>query len=426
MMFRLTSALVVVVVAVVIHQASALAPSGPTRPVCFFCDPASTAGVEYLQDHGFDVEVLKTVTNDVLLANLRSKPQTPKVVVLSSANQITKEMVEAAPSLAAVGRAGVGVDNIDVNACADAGVPVLNAPFPSADAAAEITLALALCLARRIPEADASMARGEFKRRQLIGTSLRGKTLALLGTGRIGKGVAAHARAIGMKVSALAKASDSNVGQATGGDARAVARAAALEAACIERVEDFETLLRNADVMSLHMPLSDSSRGLIGARELGWMKPTSYLINTARAGIVDEEALLAALQGGQLAGAAFDVWSVEGAVEGGEWKAAPSSAARALAQLPNVVATPHIGASTYEAALQIQLDIAVALEEAVFGDDGGVPGTLVGEGSEAAVNSARQRLRAAGVGLGQGLGRGRSSANLSPVVHVTRFCLLFR
>ena len=96
-------------------------------------------------------------------------------------------------------------------------MPVLNAPFPSADAAAEITLALALCLARRIPEADASMARGEFRRRQLIDTSLRGKTLALLGTGRIGNGVAAHARAIGMKVSALAKASDSNVGQATGG-----------------------------------------------------------------------------------------------------------------------------------------------------------------------------------------------------------------
>ena len=371
---------------------SALVPAGPTRPVCFFCDPASTAGVEYLQDHGFDVEVLKTVSNDELLTNLQSKLQTPKVVVVSSSNQITKEMVEAAPSLAAVGRAGVGVDNIDVGACVDAGVPVLNAPFPSADAVAEITLALALCLARRIPEADASMARGEFKRRQLIGTSLRGKTLALLGTGRIGKGVAAHARAIGMKVSALAKASDSTADRAADD-----ARAAALEAAGIECVGTFEALLRDADVVSLHMPLSEASRGLIGERELGWMKPTSYLINTARAGIVDEDALLVALQEGQLGGAAFDVWSAEGAAEGGEWKAAPSSAARALAQMPNVVATPHIGASTHEAALQIQLDIAVALEEAVFGDDGALPGTLVGGGSEAAVNSARQRLQEAGV-----------------------------
>ena len=262
-------------------------------------------------------------------------------VLVRSATQITRESLARANGLKVIGRAGVGVDTIDVDAATERGIAVLTAPAGNTISAAELTLALTLALARRVPAADRSMKAGQWDRKSFSGTELYGKTLGLIGAGRIGGEVAKRARAFGMQVVAY--------------DPFLIAeRALALG---VERVE-LDEALRRADVVSLHVPLTDATAGLLGDRELGLMKPTAVIVNAARGGVVSEEALVRALKERRIAGAALDVFEQE-----------PLPADHALRALDNVVLTPHLGASTAEAQQNVALEIAEAVRAALVEGD---------------------------------------------------------
>ena len=262
-------------------------------------------------------------------------------VLVRSATQITRESLARANGLKVIGRAGVGVDTIDVDAATERGIAVLTAPAGNTISAAELTLALTLALLRRVSAADRSMKAGQWDRKSFSGTELYGKTLGLVGAGRIGGEVAKRARAFGMQVVAF--------------DPFLIAeRAAALG---IERAE-LDEVLRRADVVSLHVPLTDSTSGLLGERELALMKPTAVIINAARGGVVREDALVRALEGKRLAGAALDVFEQE-----------PLPAGHPLRSLDNVVLTPHLGASTAEAQQNVAIEIAEAVRAALVDGD---------------------------------------------------------
>jgi len=262
-------------------------------------------------------------------------------VLVRSTTQITRESLARANGLKVIGRAGVGVDTIDVNAATERGIAVLTAPAGNTISAAELTFALTLALARRVSAADRSMKSGQWDRKSFSGTELYGKTLGLVGAGRIGGEVAKRARAFGMQVLAF--------------DPFLIAdRAAALG---VERAE-LDEVLRRADVVSLHVPLTDATTGLLGDRELGLMKPTAVIVNAARGGVVSEEALVRALKDKRIAGAALDVFEQE-----------PLPADHPLRALDNVVLTPHLGASTAEAQQNVAIEIAEAVRAALVEGD---------------------------------------------------------
>ena len=262
-------------------------------------------------------------------------------VLVRSATQITRDSLSRANGLKVIGRAGVGVDTIDVDAATERGIAVLTAPAGNTISAAELTLALTLALARRVSAADRSMKAGQWDRKSFSGTELYGKTLGLVGAGRIGGEVAKRARAFGMQVVAY--------------DPFLIAeRAAALG---IERAE-LDEVLRRADVVSLHVPLTDATTGLLGDRELALLKPTAVIVNAARGGVVREDSLVKALTEKRLAGAALDVFEQE-----------PLPADHPLRSLDNVVLTPHLGASTAEAQQNVALEIAEAVRAALVEGD---------------------------------------------------------
>lgn len=262
-------------------------------------------------------------------------------VLVRSATQITRESLARANGLKVIGRAGVGVDTIDVDAATERGIAVLTAPAGNTISAAELTLALTLALVRRVSAADRSMKAGQWDRKSFSGSELYGKTVGLVGAGRIGGEVAKRARAFGMQVVAFDPFLIADRAQALG----------------IERV-DLDELLRRADVVSLHVPLTDATNGLLGDRELALMKPTAVIINAARGGVVREDALLRALMTHRIAGAALDVYEQE-----------PLPADHPLRTLDNVVLTPHLGASTAEAQQNVALEIAEAVRAALVDGD---------------------------------------------------------
>ena len=262
-------------------------------------------------------------------------------VLVRSATQITRESLARANGLKVIGRAGVGVDTIDVEAATERGIAVLTAPAGNTISAAELTLALTLALARRVSAADRSMKSGQWDRKSFSGMELYGKTLGLIGAGRIGGEVAKRARAFGMQVVAY--------------DPFLIAeRALALG---IERAE-LDEVLRRADVVSLHVPLTEATSGLLGERELALMKPTAVIVNAARGGVVHEDVLLRALKDKRIAGAALDVFEQE-----------PLPGDHPLRSLDNVVLTPHLGASTAEAQQNVALEIAEAVRAALIDGD---------------------------------------------------------
>jgi D-3-phosphoglycerate dehydrogenase len=274
-------------------------------------------------------------------AELADAIATADAVLVRSATQITRESLSRANGLKVIGRAGVGVDTIDVDAATERGIAVLTAPAGNTISAAELTLALTLALARRVSAADRSMKAGHWDRKSFSGTELYGKTLGLVGAGRIGGEVAKRARAFGMQVVAY--------------DPFLIAeRASALG---IERA-DLDEVLRRADVVSLHVPLTDATTGLLGDRELALMKPTAVIVNAARGGVVREDSLVRALQEKRLGGAALDVFESE-----------PLPADHPLRSLDNVVLTPHLGASTAEAQQNVALEIAEAVRAALVDGD---------------------------------------------------------
>ncbi len=297
-------------------------------------DTLNPAGIEALRASGAEVVVLAAEDKPRLLEII---PDFDALVVRSS-TKVTDEVLEAGKRLRVVGRAGIGVDNVDVPAATDRGILVVNAPTANLISATEHTFALMLGWARQIAGADAAMKQGVWDRKTFVGQELQHKNLGVIGFGRIGQQVARRARAFDMKVLGFDPFLDP-----------AVARELDVE------LMPLVDLLAESDVVTLHVPLTDDTRNLLSKEELRHVKPGSFLVNCARGGVVDEEALLEVLDSGQLAGAAIDVFAEEPPTD---WR---------LAQHPRVVATPHIGAQTKEAQKRIALETARMVTSALEG-----------------------------------------------------------
>jgi D-3-phosphoglycerate dehydrogenase len=291
------------------------------------------------------LEVLRGAGAEVLVVSAAERPRLPELVadadalVVRSATKVTRALLDAAKKLRVVGRAGVGVDNVDVEAATERGVLVVNAPTANLMSATEHTFALLLALARSVPAADASMKRGEWDRKSFVGVELQGKTLGIVGLGRIGQRVAARARAFEMRILAYDPFLDPS-------------HASRLEVELLP----LDELLGASDFVTLHTPLSKETRNLIDARRLALMKRQAMLVNCGRGGIVDETALLAALESGTIAGAGLDVFEEE------------PTPRHDLTRHPKVIATPHIGAQTREAQERIALETAKMVLAALAGD----------------------------------------------------------
>jgi D-3-phosphoglycerate dehydrogenase / 2-oxoglutarate reductase len=287
-------------------------------------EPIAPEGVALLRAH-HEVDERPGLTPAELCASLAEYD----ALVVRSQVQVDALVIAAGPRLQVIGRAGVGVDNVDLEAATRAGITVVNAPTGNTIAATEHTLALLYGVARKVAAADASVRRGEWQRTQFTGLELRGRTLGLVGLGKIGQAIAARARAMEMAVLAS--------------DPYVTAEQAAHHGA---ELVPFDDLLARADVVSVHVPLSRATRGMIGAKELGRMKPGAILLNVARGGVVDEAAVAAALIKGTLAGAGVDVFESEPPV------------GSPLLEAPNTLLTPHLGASTAEAQVAVAEEIA--------------------------------------------------------------------
>ncbi len=298
------------------------------------CDPVSPKGVALLQKRPeFEVTVLpKRLAESELIALVADV----SALVVRSETKITRRIIEAAPRLRAVGRAGVGVDNVDVEAATQRGVVVMNTPGGNTISTAELAFSMLMALARRIPQAHSSMKSGEWDRKAYHGTELYGKTLGILGLGRIGSEVARRAFAFGMKVIAY----DPYLN---------LSRAGALQ---VEMVECLDDLYGRADFITVHLPMSDETRGLLNQVAFDRMKRGVWIVNCARGSIVDESDLIAALDSGKVAGAALDVYEHE-----------PLPKESPLRSHPKVTMTPHLGASTSEAQDNVGIEIAETLTE---------------------------------------------------------------
>lgn len=299
-------------------------------------EPLGQAGIDRLaQEHEVDVRL--NLTRDELLAAL---PDYDALIVRSQV-QVDAAAIAAGTAgdrLKVIGRAGVGVDNIDVDAATNAGIAVVNAPTANTLAAAEHTMALMLALARRVAGADASVRRGEWRRADFMGTELGGKTLGIVGLGRVGLAVADRARGFAMNL--------------LGSDPLVGADAAATYGV---QLVDVDELLAESDVVTLHVPLVAQTRGLLDAARLGRMKQGALLVNVARGGVVDEAALAGALASGQVGGAAIDVFEREPLGDS------------PLLRAPNTILTPHLGASTSEAQARASLEVVQGVLDVLAG-----------------------------------------------------------
>lgn len=307
-----------------------------SRPRVLVADAISESGIEIMAEK-LDVEVRTGMPEDVLIEVI---PDFDAIVV-RSATRVTAAVVAAAGRLKVIARAGAGLDTIDVAAATEHGIKVVNSPDANTVAVAELTLGLMLSLARNIPKADAAMKDGRWEKSKLMGSGLAGKTLGIIGFGRIGQEVAVRAKAFGMDVITNQRRPTPEMYRSAG----------------VEPV-DLMDLLARSDYVSLHLPAREDTVGLIGVDELSLMKSSAYLINTSRGTIVDADALLTALDSGEIAGAGLDVFAKEPAVDD------------PLAAHPRVIATPHIGASTEDAQTTAAMDVAhKILEELAPVDD---------------------------------------------------------
>jgi D-3-phosphoglycerate dehydrogenase / 2-oxoglutarate reductase len=293
-------------------------------------------GIELLK-RDFEVDVRPGLSPEELLGTIGEYDG----MIIRSATRVTAEVIDRADNLKAIGRAGIGVDNIDIEAATKRGVIVANAPESNTVAAAEHTLGLMLASARRIPAADSSLRDGEWKRSAFKGVEVSGKTLGLIGLGHVGAIVARGAHGMGMRVLAYDPyVSEDRMRQVN-----------------VERAETTDEVFEQSDFVSLHVPRTPQTIGLVNEASLAKMKPSAYIINVARGGIVDETALYNALKEGTIAGAALDVFAEEPTTQS------------PIFTLPNVVVTPHLGASTAEAqdraGITAAEQVATALRGAV-------------------------------------------------------------
>ncbi len=303
------------------------------RPRILIADPVAPEGIEMLRTAG-DVDVNTGLAADTLIGIIGNYD----ALVVRSETKVTRPVIEAATRMQVIGRAGVGLDNIDLYAATERGVIVVNAPQGNTIAAAEHTLALLMALARHVPQADASMRSGKWDRKNYLGTEIRGKTLGIVGLGKIGSEVARRAVAMEMRV----LAHDPFVS------------AERVRALGVESV-DFEQLIMLSDFITVHPPLTASTQGMIGEAEMARMKDGIRLINVARGGIIDEAALVAAVASGKVAGAAIDVFTAEPPRD------------NPLIGDPRIIVTPHLGASTAEAQERVAVDVAEQIVEVLAG-----------------------------------------------------------
>jgi D-3-phosphoglycerate dehydrogenase / 2-oxoglutarate reductase len=298
-------------------------------------DPLAPAGVEILAvDH--EVDVLVELSKPELLGIIGGYD----AIVVRSQTQVDADVITAGKRLRVIARAGVGLDNVDVDAATRSGIIVCNAPQSNIVSAAEHTIALILAVARNVPQAHAALAAGRWERSRWTGTELYGKTLGVLGLGRIGTLVARRLQAFGMDVVAY-------------DPFLAPDRAARLD---VELVPTVEAVLGRADVLTMHLPKNRDTTNLLNADRLALMKPGAFVVNVARGGLIDEEALADALRSGRLGGAAIDVFVTEPLTES------------PLLGLPNAILTPHLGASTSEAQDKAGTQVAEFVNLALAGE----------------------------------------------------------
>lgn len=291
-------------------------------------DAIAPEGIAHLTERGFQVDqVSSKLDRETLLARLGDY----EGIVTRSSTAVTAEFLGRARRLRILGRAGVGVDNIDVDACSRQGVVVVNAPYGNVVSAAEHTVGMLLALVRKIPTAHEALRRLEWDR-GIYGSELFRKTAGVLGLGKVGSRVAARLRAFDMEVLVY----DPYIPEGRARDLGV-------------RLTDLQSVLSRADVLTVHVPLTDETENMIAARELAVTKPGVRVVNCARGGIVNEADLLAALDAGHVSGAAIDVWTEEPPV---------SPVVKRLIQHPRVVVTPHLGANTQEAQVNVSVDVA--------------------------------------------------------------------
>lgn len=292
------------------------------------CDPIAKEAIKRLQNAGFIVDEKIGMAKEELIQTIPDY----EIVIVRSATKITREVLESAPKLKVVFRGGVGLDNIDQEVAKEKGIKVLNTPGASSISVAELAIGFMFSLARRIPLANMSTKQGKWEKKLFKGSELFGKTLGLLGAGRIGCEVAKRAVALGMNVIAYDPyVKKSNVDG-------------------MELVE-FDRVIRESDYISLHMPLTDKTKHLLNKEQFEMMKDGVRIIQCARGGIIDEDALYDAIKEGKVIGVGIDVYENEPAKE------------NRLFELDEVIATPHIGASTIEGQLRVGMEIADRLIE---------------------------------------------------------------
>jgi D-3-phosphoglycerate dehydrogenase len=295
-------------------------------------EPFENEGKEILIKEGFQVDEVGKISKEELL-NIISPYD---VLIVRSGTKVTREVIEKGENLKIIGRAGVGLDNIDIEAATEYGIIVMNAPEGNTISAAEHTIALIFSLARNIPIANQTLKNGKWEKKKFVGTELYGKTLGIIGLGRIGKRVANLAKGIGMKVIGY----DPYVSE--------------------EEIRDlgitmvnFEGVLKQADILTFHLPLTEETYHMISDKEFEIMKDGVMIVNCARGGIIDEEALVRYLKKGKVKGAALDVFEKE------PIESSP------LFEFENVIVTPHLGASTKEAQINVACQLATQIVEAI-------------------------------------------------------------
>jgi D-3-phosphoglycerate dehydrogenase len=299
-------------------------------PRVLISDKLEAQGLDLLRQAGIELDERHGLTGAALQEGMRAADG----VIVRSGTRVTADLLENPGKLRAIVRAGVGVDNIDVAAATREGIVVMNTPGGNTVSTAEHTITMMMALARHIPTADTSMHAGKWERGKFVGTQLAGKTLGVVGLGRIGREVARRAAGLDMKVVGFDPFLSPDKAAQLG----------------IEAVSGLEQLLPRCDFVTVHTPLTEETRDLIGAKQLGMLRKGARVLNCARGGIINEEALAEALNSGHLAGAALDVFVQE-----------PPPADHPLLKLPNVVTTPHLGASTSEAQTSVAIEAAQLL-----------------------------------------------------------------
>ncbi|NJE43265.1 hydroxyacid dehydrogenase [Thermococcus sp. GR6] len=293
--------------------------------------PLHEKAIEVLKNAGFEVVCEEYPDEDKLIELAKDV----EAIIVRSKPKVTRKVIEAAPKLKVIGRAGVGLDNIDLEAAKERGIKVVNSPAASSRSVAELVVALMFAVARKIAFADRKMREGVWAKKQCMGIELEGKTIGIVGFGRIGYNVAKLAKALGMNVLLYDPYPDEERAKEVGG-----------------KFVSLEELLKESDVVTLHVPLIDATYHMINEERLKLMKPTAILINAARGAVIDTEALVKALEEGWIAGAGLDVFEEEPLPEG-----------HPLTKFDNVVLTPHIGASTVEAQMRAGVQVAEQIVE---------------------------------------------------------------